>query len=312
MKNKKTISDIIDSARYYSVTDDSLKDEDNVAWIMELQENEIKEWVKVLKWIRVADRLLERDVFQKSINNFSYTFKDFISDWNKLRATGEIDNNSLFASLFKELKLRWDKEKLIEENLKIWDLYLDSLVKYVKPNVTIHDMTEYENALYGLSGTFFQAFPFAPNNYMKEIGILGTIDQFYNNLRDLYEDITRGICYFPISLLKEFELHVNDMENQIIEPDIQFIRLNEYLLSFFVSKLKTNIAPLLSANGLHHSWQLLLKNVLSRHSRIEYVFRLCNYNAKQFNVKYWNFVRADLNPDISSKFLTFKSTFREF
>src|SRR3989344_7720219 len=204
MSERKIISDEILSTKFYDRTDDSLKDEDNVAWVMKLKEEEIKEWVTVLKWVRVADRLLERDMLQKQNNENTYTFQNFLSDWRMLRTSQVVDKNSNFASLFLELKKRWERERLSEEELKVWDLYLDSIVKYVKPNTVIPDMKEYENALYGLSGTFFRAFPFAPTGYNREIGILGTLDQFYNNLRDLYEDTVRGICYLPESLLERF------------------------------------------------------------------------------------------------------------
>src|SRR2546425_196760 len=138
-KIKTTISDHLHSSRYYSMTDDSLKDEDNVAWVMDLQENDRNEWMDLLKWVRIADRLFEKEAFQNSVKKFSYSFNDFLSSWKKLRATGEV-NDDQFAALFKKLKTRWEKEKLGENDLKNWDLYLSSLVKYVRPNIVIYDM----------------------------------------------------------------------------------------------------------------------------------------------------------------------------
>ena len=306
---KETISDIILSSKFYKKTDDSLKDEDNVGWVMELSVSEIREWATILKWVRVADRLLENDILQKSSKKQIYTFKNFLSEWKILRK-GKTPVNSPFSTLFEELKERWDRESLSEKDLKVWDLYLESLEKYAIPETVIRDMKEYKKALYGLSGTFFQAFPFAPKNLQKEIGVLGMLDQFYNNLRDLYEDTVRGVCYFPRALLSRFEISRNNMDLLVSTPDNRFSNMVEFMLSKFAIDLKEEMNPLLSSKDLHHSWKVMLKHVLHRYERIERVFRLCNYNAKQFNFRYWDFVRADIDPKISLKFQLFKSTLR--
>ncbi len=310
VNNHRTVSDDIYSSEFSSTTDDSLKDEDNVAWVMQLPERVAKKWIAYLQFVRIPDRLLERDTFRKPKNNYSYTFSDFAQEWRQIRQNGKVNSKSPFVFLFEQLKKRWAREKLTEEDLKTWDLYLESLARYVKPGVIIHDEQEYEKALYGLSGTFFQGLPYAPSMYRREIGHLGILDQFYNNLRDLYEDTVRGISYYPTTLLGDYGIRRNELESLVSQPDDRFIRLNEYLLADFAARLKSETARLLSANGLHTSWRIGLRNTAIRHTRTEYVFRRVGFNAQRLNEVYWDYVRADLGQDVAKKFQYFKSTLR--
>ncbi len=315
MKSKRTkiISDHLHSSRIYRDTDDSLKDEDNAAWIMKLGKRERKDWITVLQWMRIADRLLERDLLQKPTVEMSedcYGFKNFMDDWQKLRLLGQMDGNSKFAFLFKDLKDLWVREKLTESDLRTWDLYLDSIARYIRPRGIIATMKDYEGALCGLSGSIFHAFPHKPKDHSEAVSALGTLDQFYNNLRDMYEDITRGVIYFPNSLLKKFGINRAELNQLVIKPDKRYVEMMEYLLSSFVPRVRSKVAPLLLTNTLHHSWNTMLQNILLRHSRIEYISRLYGFNVKKFNENYWKYVRKDLDPDISKRFRYFKSTLR--
>ena len=102
-RNETTISDEIFSSKYYAGTDDSLKDEDNVAWVMRLPKDQAKEWITYLEWVRIPDRLLERDSFQKPKNNDSYSFKKFMYEWKLLRRERKINDHSKFAKLFEQV-----------------------------------------------------------------------------------------------------------------------------------------------------------------------------------------------------------------
>ncbi len=306
-ENDDTISDYLESSKFYTQTDDSLKDEDNAAWIMELPEDEIKKWVSVLHWVRLADRLLEWDRLQmdKSVLKFS----KFLVNWKNLRV-GENFSNSEHSKLFEELSSFWKVHNVTAEDLETWDFYLESLEKYTRPGIVIHDMQEYETALYGLSGTFFLAFPNGPIKYKKEIGILGTLDQFYNNVRDLYEDSVRGLYYFPETLLVQFGIKRGELPRLVVEPDGRFVRMNEFLLESFAGKLKASVAHMVTDENLPASWQIMIKNNFKRYARIENVFRKVGYNSLEFSMVYWDHVRVDIDPKIREKFRNFKSTLK--
>lgn len=303
----RTVSDYIASSKSYDQTDDSLKDEDNASWIMQLPADDTKKWISVLHWVRLADRLLERDRLQSS--GTTYTFSKFLDDWKKTRSGVSIEDSE-HAALFGELQKLWKEEGLAESDLTAWDLYLESLEKYTQPGIIINDMDDYKKVLYGLSGTFFQAFPFKPKEYHKEAGILGILDQFYNNLRDLHEDSARGVYYFPETLLQKFSISRVELPKLVKKPDQRFVDMNEFLLTSFVPKLKAEAAAILNAENLHWSWKLMIKNNFHRYNRIEYVFRLVEHNAARFGTSYWDHVRADTRPEIREKFRTFKSTLR--
>lgn len=291
-QKEKKISDNIFSSDFYKQTSDSLKDEDNVSWVMELDEPERKDWIDILQWIRAPDRLLERDRFET--HNSNYGFQSFLEDWKKLRTYGTINKDSPFATLFENLKYRWNVEGLTNDDMKSWDQYLESLKTYLHPETKIRSMEDYERALYGLSGTFFQALPHAPKDVKNAVGSLGILDQFYNNLRDLEEDTKRGICYFPVELLEKFGIDRTEISKIIYTGEERFSNMMEYLLSSFVTDIKKKTTPLFSRETDHYSWKLMLDNVLARHSRIEYVSRVSSYNMKIFNQIYWNLVKSDL------------------
>ncbi len=254
-------------------------------------------WTTVLEWVRVPDRLLERDRFEEQSGSDGYTFKDFASEWRNLRKHHIVSSNSPFATLFRRLGAYWDREKVSEYRLKIWDLYLASLERYIRPRKEIAGLREYRKALYGLSGTFFQAFPYVPKEFMKEVGVFGTLDQFFNNLRDLYEDTLRGICYYPISLLERFQIEPQDLLKLVHEPNRRFVSLNEFLLSSFASRLQTEIRPLLMANSVHPSWRICMQHTIQRYGRIEYFMRLCHFNARLSRVAYWEDVQNKLSKE---------------
>lgn len=291
--NDSSISWQIGSSQHSARTDDAVKDEDNVAWVLDLPEAERLEWVTALKWIRLPDRMLEHDVFD-SPTKASATFAQFSTAYFQVRETGDLSGSGPFYSLLAALRTRWQREALSEADLQVWDLYLFSLERYAHPDFRIADMREYGEALYGLSGTFFQTLPFMPTAYRAQVGVLGTLDQFYNNLRDLEEDTARGLCYFPDDLLNRFQLQRGDMPQLIESPTPRFVALIEWLCHCFAADLRRQLGPLLTAPDLHPSWEIMLRSVLLRHHRIDYWFRACGYSAARFSRTYWNQVDADL------------------
>ena len=59
--DNQLLASLVGSAHYGAVRDDSLKDEDNAAWVMELPGAERAEWVERIRWIRLVDRLAEKE-----------------------------------------------------------------------------------------------------------------------------------------------------------------------------------------------------------------------------------------------------------
>jgi phytoene synthase len=251
------------------------------------------EWLTALEWIRLADRLVEAEVFGDCTDTGGRPFTGFLADWRELRS-GRLPERSAFRPLFERLRRRWIEEPVTDLQLQVWDLYLASLWKYRDPGAVIKTLDDYSDALHSLSGTFFQTFPFQPTGLESAVSALGALDQFYNNMRDLHEDTLRGLCYLPAELLVEFSIDPSELAAMVDREDRRLVRLHEHLLATLVPDLRRQAAPLLSAPDLHPSWVRMLANFLTRHSRIEYVARLCDYNATAFRARYWTLTQDDL------------------
>ncbi len=62
MSNTNTsIADLVGSSKYNAIADDSLKDEDNAAWVMFLPRQIAGEWIAVISWLRLIDRMAENE-----------------------------------------------------------------------------------------------------------------------------------------------------------------------------------------------------------------------------------------------------------
>jgi phytoene synthase len=290
------VSDLMRSGAFDGQTDDRLKDEDNVAWVMGLPDRVRDDWLSTLEWGRVADRLVESAVLGPAGQRETglEAFSAFSAAWARLRR-GTVPMTSQFGDLFVRLEERWRREGLAEPGLLQWDRHLDALWHYRRPDEVILTMADYARSLHDLSGTFFQACPYQPAGLAEAVSALGALDQFFNNLRDLHEDTARGITYLPPDLLDRFGIGVTELPTLVERVDHRLERLFGYLLSTIVAELRLQAAPLFSASGLHESWHAMLHSVTTRHSRIEYAARQCRFDAVAFTTRYWPLAAADLD-----------------
>lgn len=289
------VAALIYSSEFSVRTDDKLKDEDNAGWLLTLPAPERADWLAVLQWIRLPDRLLERETLDgvDATTPAAYGYADFMQDWRSLRA-GRLPLCSPFVELFASLSDRWRRENLAEDELRAWDSYLEALWRYRYPDAVIHTDADYEAALCRMSGPCFQALPGKPRGLHDAAGALGAIDQFFNNLRDFEEDTRRGICYFSSAQLQRFGLRRNELAGLVGSSDARLVALYECLLSKLVPTLQKRASKLLEAPGLSAAWRELRHQVGLRHSRIEYVARRCRFNALAFQQEYWPLVAQDL------------------
>ena len=282
-------SDVMRSGAFDGQTDDRLKDEDNVAWVMGLPDRARDDWLITLEWGRVADRLVEGVVLDDASE---IALADFSGAWATLRR-GSVPERSQFVDLFVRLDERWRREGLGEPELRRWDRHLEALWHYRRPDDVIATIDDLRRALHELSGTFFQACPFQPPGLAEAVSALGALDQFFNNLRDLHEDTVRGIIYLPPDVLDRFEIAPAELPALVGSVDRRLEHLFAYLLSTLVAELRRQAAPLFAAPDLHESWHAMLHSVATRHSRIEYAARKCRFDAAAFTAVYWPMAEAD-------------------
>ncbi|MBW4518214.1 MAG: squalene/phytoene synthase family protein [Scytolyngbya sp. HA4215-MV1] len=292
------ISYLVGSSQYRAVADDALKDEDNAAWVMELEPEVRDEWIKRIGWIRLVDRLAENNL----LDSHSNEFQDFHVGWNLLQTEQRVDPNSSWSEILEQMQARWFGKPgaYSADTLSIqsWNTYLIAISRYHKNGLVIETLDEYEAMLEALAGAFFQVLPFLPKKYWQSALYFGVVDQFYNNLRDLWEDASQGICYFPTELLEKFKvsreeiLHPGDFTNP------GYYRMMLFWLDEYLPKLRQRAYGLALANDLHPSWQILRDWSLHRYRRIERIFRRCQFDYVAFPEQYWVEVKRELKQQL--------------
>lgn len=280
------------SSLYKAVADDALKDEDNAAWVTELKPEVQDKWVQRIRWIRFVDRLAEQDL----LNPSSHQFYTFFMEWKGVIKTGNVPEGSIYTEILVDLRDRWWRQDGRTDYLAIrtWQRYLSAIARYHVPNLVIATLSQYETMLKTLAGSFFQLFPYLSQAYRPAVYHWGAIDQFYNNLRDLYEDAAQGICYLPNELLQQYGVHREEIFQLTACQNPNYHRMMQFWLDNYLPKLQYQTQPIFSADDLHPSWQILRDWSLHRYNRINQVFRACNFNYEEFSRIYWSVVQQEL------------------
>ncbi|WP_199290095.1 squalene/phytoene synthase family protein [Leptolyngbya sp. FACHB-36] len=287
-----TLSSLVGSSQYDAVSDDSLKDEDNAAWVMTLEPDIRSEWLERISWIRLMDRLAETALIHPDRSDF----QQFCFQWTQLNQ-GSLQIDSVDSEILTAMGARWFQSASVPQKhclLKTWTQYFAALARYHTPHLTLQTIGQYETMLEELGGSLFQVLPFLSAQHRQFVRAFGALDQFYNTLRDLREDAERNICYLPSDLLDAFgvsraaivQLHA--VETPGYRPMMQF------WLEHNLPQLHRAASDLIGATDLHESWQILRDWSLYRYRRIEQVFRECNFDYVQFPHLYWAQVKQEL------------------
>ncbi|HEY9618470.1 MAG TPA: squalene/phytoene synthase family protein [Microcoleaceae cyanobacterium] len=280
------------SSLYEAIADDTLKDEDNAAWVTELEPEVRNEWVQRIRWIRLVDRLAEQDLLDPS----SHQFYTFFMEWKEVVETGQLPTESIYTEIWLNLHARcWQRDGWTDYlMIRAWQRYLSAIARYHVPNLVIYSLDHYEMMLKTLAGSFFQLFPYLPRHYRQAVCYFGAIDQFYNNLRDLHEDAVQGICYLPQELLQQYGVGQEEILQFTASQNPAYHRMMHFWLDDYLPRLRHQADQILNANDLHPSWQILRDWSLHRYHRIEQIFRACNFDYEQFPRVYWAGVQQEL------------------
>lgn len=286
-----TIAPFVCSNEFNALSDDSLKDDDNAAWILALDRPWRRLWLERVRWIRWVDRLAENDRDRGDGTRFA----QFRDSWRRLRDENTIAPNDCWASLLRSQQRRWlAGNHRDDRRLACWDDYLDAIATYHRHDLTLTHLDDITQMFARLAGNFFQAFPFLEAHHADAARQFGILDQFYNNLRDLREDAEEGVSYFPEAVLDEFGVGRSQLLDGTAIGTPAHRRLMEFWLDDYLPQLVRNARSFLDADDLHPSWQILRYWSLHRYSRIEQVFYECNFDDRRFPERYWNAVRRDL------------------
>ncbi|MGG6267358.1 squalene/phytoene synthase family protein [Leptolyngbya sp. AN03gr2] len=287
-----SVAELVGSSLHHAIADDALKDEDNAAWVMELEPEVRQAWIERIHWIRLADRLAESDL----MNGQSGQFQDFRAAWQWLRSTGKVQPAGNHRSLFESMHDRWfvQPDPIGQLSQKAWNQYLLALDRYNQRDLVLDTIEEFETMLRELASSFFQVLPFLSTQTWHLVGAFGVVDQFYNILRDLHEDAAQGICYLPTELLDRFGVTRTEILELRAYDNPGYRSMMEFWIYEYLPKLRRRAYPFILSPDLHPSWQILRDWSLNRYRRIERVMRHCDYDYVRFPQVYWREVQRDL------------------
>ena len=298
------ISALLGSSRYWALSDDALKDEDNAAWVLSLPPDAQSEWLPRIYWIRLVDRLAENERFEPGARRFAR----FFEAWRHLRDEGVIDPAGPFSRELEGIRGAWlfpdaagapaapPATAAMEARCSAvaWDAYLSALADYNAPNISLATLHEHDEMLWRLSGRIFQLVPFLTDSIWDDVGEFGRLDQFLNNLRDLQEDAENGICYFPADVLDAFGVDRDEVLLGRCHANPGYTRMMEFWLDERLPTLRAQAAGFVGAPGLHPSLEIMRTWSIRRHARIERVMRAVDLDFRRFPARYWAEVRRDL------------------
>lgn len=285
-----SVSAAIGSSEFRALSDDALKDDDNAAWILSLDSPVRRLWIERVWWIRWVDRLAENDF----LHGDGWRFREFRQRWWVLCEENYVDPRDRWAGLLRSQQRRWFHPPRDRHAIAIWDAYLEAIETYHQRDLVFPSLDDVEAMFAALAGNFFQVFPFIEPHQREAVRHFGILDQFYNNLRDLQEDIEQGFCYFPEDRLAQFGLTRSQFLDFTAIGTPAYRQFMNFWLDEYLPQLIQNARPFLDAEDLHPSWQLLRYWSLHRYSRIEQVFYESHLDYRHFPARYWAEVRQDL------------------
>ena len=272
---------------------DILKDLDNAGFTFNLESEIRDKWLERISWLRLVDQLAESEL----IYNQGTEFQKFISDWKLLLNEDIISVDSSFEKILNLIRNSWfiNIDHLINSlSFQSWDRHIMANVKYHQHNLEIHSLKDYQIMLEDLSGTAFQILPFLTPEHWQLVYYFGAVDQFYNNLRDIHEDAKGDICYFPVELLNEFGVAREEICQMEALKNSGYHKMINFWLDEYLVKIREKLSKIILVNNLHPSWIICRDWSLQRYSRIEQIFRECNFDYTLFPQVYWNEVRSYL------------------
>lgn len=287
------VSDWVESSRYEAISDDALKDEDNAAWVIQLEPEVRQCWLERIHWIRLADRLAENELLHRPECRFS----QFLEDWQSLRDRASVRSGCPFESVFGSMATCWFSQPIdpvCRHSIAAWTAYLDALSDYHRADGILERLEDYHRMLDRLAGQFFQIFPFLTPEDWESARAFGILDQFYNNLRDLAEDARQGICYFPREILERFGVDRSEILQFQCFDNPGYSQLMKFWLDEYLPRLRQNTERFAPSERLHPSWEILRSWSMERYHRIEGTFRSLEFDYARFPPAYWATVRQYL------------------
>lgn len=267
-----SIAELVGSSQYSAIGDDSAKDEDNAAWVMFLPATVRAEWIELIKWVRIIDRMAENEWTE----GWGSRFQIFKIGWRTLLVTGHVLPDDYHTKLLSRMQRRWFQGpggNLDLPSIRAWDEYVEATAEYHRSDMVFETIEEYERMLDHLGGSFFQVFPFLTESQRRAVRAFGMLDQFFNHLRDLKEDTAQQLCYFPTDMLDRFGVDRQEIIDHSCFKNSGYVNMMRFWLDDYLPYLYRRAAEFLTQKNLHFSWKMLRHWFLRRHMRLERALR---------------------------------------
>lgn len=289
MKISKAVASSIGNA----IADDALKDADNGLWLKNMPIATQAIWQERFYCIRWVDRLAEQDLI---VQPGGKQFPQFLKAWKHLLHYGTLPTTSPSWPVLSTLAAAWFQASPAQhqEEIAAWDEYLEAIAHYHQADLALDTLQDYETMLDRLAGSCFQLLPDLAPQQRAIARQFGWVDQFYNNLRDLYEDAQQGVCYFPNAVLAQFGLTRQAILDGSCLDHPGYQPLMQFWVEDYLPQLRQRQLSILQVPDLQPAWQHLLAWFGQRYERIEAVLRDCRYDFVAFDSRYWVVVQQDL------------------
>jgi phytoene synthase len=300
-----SVAALVGSSEFRALGDDALKDEDNAAWVLGLEADTRREWLRRLHWIRLADRLAENERFEPEAGRF----RRFCDGWRTLVERGSAAGGTpptmppsagrhAFADVLDEIGGAWlapSRDEACRLAAHAWDDYLEALGSYHRAGLAVETLADHDVMLERLSGRIFQMVPYLRPRHAAAAAGFGALDQYFNNLRDLAEDAQNGVSYFPADVLARFGVARESILDGSCIGGAGFTELMRYWTGEYLDGLAARAAELAFSDGDHPSLHVMQAWCLRRHERTLRVLRVCRYDYRLFPRFYWPAVRRELS-----------------
>lgn len=302
MSNTNTsIADLVGSSKYNAIADDSLKDEDNAAWVMFLPRQIAGEWIAVISWLRLIDRMAENEWLE----GWGSRLQIFRIGWRALLVTGQVLPDDYHANLLSQMQRRWwdhTQGGMDWASIYAWDEYVDAISEYHRSDMVFETIEEFERMLGRLGGSLMQVCPFLTDEQRKSVRAFGVLDQFFNQLRDLEEDTAQNLCYFPADALNLFGVDRQEILDHSCFKNPGYYRMMKFWLNDYLPNLFVQAADFLNQENLHFSWRLLRRWFLRRYARIERCLRVCDMDFRAATKLYFSEVKPNIGGWVQDTF----------
>lgn len=275
---------VVRSSDVRALGDDARKDDENVGFVARLPLTQQVEWLMRFRWLRIADRLAENEMMEPADRRFSA----FREGWRSLVACTRLDGEH--EDVWREMRAAWwTPSGTVRKPMAVacYGQYLEALSVYTRPMLVLRTLVDHDAMLRGISGNGVCVFPRVREEHRHAATCFGMLDQMMNNLRDLAEDASHGLCYFPRDVLARFGVRAEMVLDGSAVRTPGYEAMMRFWLDEHLASIRRAAGPFGALPGLHASLVAMQRSALARHARIERVFRSCRFDPVAFARVYW-------------------------